>query len=273
AGGFQPGDRVACETAAQVCGRCASCRTGDYNLCPERLGFGALIDGAMAEYVAVRPAILHRIPETVSFEDAALAEPVCVAANALIEKSRIKPGDTVVIQGAGTIGILCLQVARICGAGRVLVLGTGADRERLKVADGLGAFRTMDVGKEDPLAALKAIGDGLGAELVVDCTGASAALKQAIDLVRPNGQITKIGWGSQPLGFSLDPLVQKAARLQACFSHTWPTWERALDLMETGQLHLAAVIGGKYPLSDWKTAFSDRESGKNVKSVLTVQEG
>ena len=270
AGGFRPGERVVCETAAQVCGRCAYCRTGDYNLCPERLGFGALVDGAMAECVAVRPAIAHRLPETASFECAALTEPVCVAVNALMEKTRIKPGDTVVIQGAGTIGVICLLVAKICGAGRVLVLGVGKDRDRLGVAKALGAFRALDIGREDPLEALKDIGDGLGADLVVDCAGVSSALKQAAGMVRPGGQIAKIGWGPQPLDFSLDPLVQKAVRLQFCFSHTWATWERAISLMGTGRLDLSPVIGGRYPLSDWEKAFSDMESGKNVKSVLTL---
>ncbi|MDR1536228.1 MAG: zinc-binding dehydrogenase [Planctomycetota bacterium] len=267
---FKIGQRVTCETAARVCGHCLYCRTGEYNLCPERLGFGALIDGVMAEFAAVRPEIIHRLPDAVSFEQAALAEPVSVAVNALVENSRIKPGDTVVIQGAGTIGILCLQIARICGAGPILVLGADRDESRLRTARSLGAARAVNVQRENPLELMKSLGDGLGADLVVDCTGASAALRQSVDLVRPHGQITKIGWGAAPLDFSLDPLVQKAARIQASFSHTYPTWERVLGLMAGGQLNLGPVIGGVHRLEDWKTAFSDMESGKNIKSVLKI---
>lgn len=108
---FEPGDRVACETAAQVCNQCVYCLSGNYNLCPSRLGYGALADGAFTRYVAARPQILHRIPDYVPFEHAALVEPICVAYNALVEKTEIKPGDLVVIQGPGPIGIMALQVA------------------------------------------------------------------------------------------------------------------------------------------------------------------
>src|SRR5512140_2753892 len=97
--GFQVGERVACETASSVCGKCVYCLSGNYNLCPNRLGYGALADGAFTRYVVARPQILHRIPANVSFEHASLTEPICVAYNALVEKTSIKPGELVVIQG------------------------------------------------------------------------------------------------------------------------------------------------------------------------------
>ncbi len=103
---------------------------------------------------------------------------------------------------------------------------------------------------------------------MVDCTGVSKALQQSLEMVRPNGRITKIGWGPQPLDFSLDPLVAKAVTLQGSFSHTFPTWERALGLIASGQVNLKPVIGGVYPLRDWHEAFSRMEQGMNVKSVF-----
>jgi L-iditol 2-dehydrogenase len=268
--GFAPGDRVTCETAASVCGRCAYCVSGHYNLCPERKGYGALIDGVFSEFVVARPAILHHLPENVSFEQAALTEPICVAYNALVEKSEIRPGDTVVIQGPGPIGMLALLIALARGASPVIMLGTGVDRRRLAKARELGAHHAIDIQAQDPAELLRGIDDGLGAHLVVDCTGVSAALQQSMDLVRPNGQITKIGWGPQPLGVSLDPLVAKAATLQGCFSHTHGTWERVLKLMAAQQLNLGAVVGGVYPLDAWREAFADMGSGANVKSVLLL---
>ena len=249
--GWQVGDRVACETAAQVCGTCSYCVSGNYNLCPHRLGYGALIDGSMTQYVAARPAILHRVPDHVPLEYAALTEPVCVAMNALVEKTTIKPGDMTVIQGPGPIGIMALQVAKIQGAGPVIVTGTDSDEHRLEVAAQLGADYVVNIQRQDPLDLVRNLGDGFGADLVVDCTGVSAALQQAMALVRPNGRITKIGWGPQPLDFSLDPLVGKAVTLQGSFSHTYSTWERVLRLLSTGQINLAPVIGGVYPLSEW----------------------
>lgn len=266
--GFKSGDRVACETAAEVCGSCVYCATGDYNLCPSRLGYGALADGAFTDLVAARPAILHRIPDNVPFEHACLTEPVCVAYNALVQKTEMKPGDLVVIQGPGPIGIMALQVARMRGAGILVVLGTSADGNRLEVAAELGADHALNIEEEDAAALVSSLGDGFGADLVVDCTGVSIALKQSMELVRPNGHITKIGWGPQDLNFSLDMLIQKAVTLQGSFSHTYPSWERVLTLMSTGQLNLDPVIGGVYSLDDWEAAFEDMESGKNVKSVI-----
>lgn len=266
---FQVGDRIACETAAEVCGRCAYCLGGAYNLCPRRLGYGALTDGAFTTYVVARPEILHRIPARVTYEQAALTEPGCVAYNALVEKTELRPGDVVVIQGPGPIGIMALQIARIQGAGTLVMLGTGADANRLAVASELGADHVLNVEEEDPLELMAGLGDGAGADLVVDCTGVSRALQQGMEMVRPNGQITKIGWGPQPLDFNLDPLVQKAVTLQGTFSHTYRTWERVLTLLDTGQINLEPMVGGIYPLAEWETAFERMEAGHSVKSVLT----
>jgi len=266
--GFQTGQRVACETAASVCGQCVYCLSGNYNLCPNRLGYGALADGAFTSYVLARPQILHHIPDNVPFEHAALTEPICVAYNALVEKTMMKPGDLVVIQGPGPIGIMALQIVRLRGAGTIVVLGTDADAHRLEVAAELGAHHTVNIQREDAAALVKSLGDGFGADLIVDCTGVSRALKQSMDLVRPNGRITKIGWGPQPLDFSLDPLVGKAVTLQGSFSHTYPTWERVLGLLSTGQVNLDPVIGGVYGLDEWEEAFSKMEEGHSVKSVL-----
>lgn len=268
--GFKPGDRVVCETAAQVCGECVYCLSGNYNLCPHRKGYGALFDGAFTRYVAARPQILHRIPENVPFEHAALTEPICVAYNALVEKTSMKPGDTVVIQGPGPIGIMALMVAKLRGASTTIVLGTDADEHRLEVAAILGATHVVNIQREDPLTLVRSLGDGFGANLVVDCTGVSRALKQSMELVRPNGTITKIGWGPQPLDFSLDPIVGKAVTLQGSFSHTYSTWERVLGLLSSGQIDLKPVIGGVYGLNDWHEAFSLMEEGQNVKSVLVM---
>jgi alcohol dehydrogenase/L-iditol 2-dehydrogenase len=134
----------------------------------------------------------------------------------------------------------------------------------------LGADYTLNVQQDDPVALLRSLGDGFGADLVVDCTGVSRALQQALALVRPNGRITKIGWGPQPLDFDLDPLVAKAVTLQGSFSHTYATWERVLKLLSLGQINLEPVIGGIYPLNRWQEAFLAMEQGVNVKSLLVM---
>ena len=110
--------------------------------------------------------------------------------------------------------------------------------------------------------------DGLGADLVVDAAGHSSTLKIAMKLVRQNGQITKVGWGPQPLNFSIDPIVQKNVRLQGSFSHNWPIWERVIALLASGALNVKPIIGGVWPITDWHTAFEKMHTGQIVKAVL-----
>lgn len=267
---WKVGDRVVCETAASICGVCALCRAGQYNLCPSREGYGAIRDGAFGELLLAEPRVLHRIPDNVSFEQAAMTEPFAVAYNCLVERARITPGDVVVIQGAGAIGAMSLQIARLQGAGTIVAVGTEVDRQRLEKLKELGADHTVIVPESDPVALVKSLGDGLGADVVVDATGVSAALQQSMEMVRPAGSIVKVGWGPQPLNFSLDPLVAKAVTLYGAFSHTWNTWERVLNLFSTGKLDTDGVLGGVYELEDWEAAFHDMESGKNIKSVMSM---
>ena len=266
--GFAEGDRVVSETAASICGQCAYCRGGQYNLCPNRLGFGYGLDGAMADYVRVPARCLHRLPDNVPFEDAAMTEPGCVACNAVIELSRIQPGDTVVVMGPGTIGLMVVQMCRLSNPGKLILIGTSKDKERLEVGRKLGADVTLEADATDIVADVKALGDGFGAHLVVDCVGTSAALKPCLEMTRPAGQITKVGWGRDPVGFSLDPLVQKAITLQGSFSHTYQTWERVIGLMASGCLNLSPMRR-VYPLDRWEEAFKTMDSLAIAKSVLT----
>lgn len=265
--GVRVGERVVSETAAWVCGECALCRAGFYNVCPSRRGFGFGADGAMAEYVRTRPAILHRVRDNLPLAHASLTEPVCVAYNAVIEKSRPRPGDHVVVIGPGPIGLLCAQVLRLCGPARLTMIGLRCDEPRLDLARRMGADEVIVADEEDAVARVRAHGDGLGAHLVVDAVGVSATLDQSLDMVRPNGQITKIGWGPAPVGFSLDRLVAKAATLQGSFSHTHGTWERALALMASGQIDVAPLVN-LFPLSDWHAGFEGMERLVLPKAVL-----
>src|SRR5881394_1625713 len=138
---FREGDRVVSETAAEVCGDCLLCRTGRYNLCPHRKGFGYGIDGAMASFVKVPARCLHRIPDALPFELACLAEPHAVAYNAMLVNSQIRPGDAVVVLGPGPIGLLCTRMAALAGADPLIVVGLAADAPRLETATRLGATR------------------------------------------------------------------------------------------------------------------------------------
>ncbi len=265
--GFKEGDRVVSETAASICNQCVYCRSGNYNLCPKRLGFGYGLDGAMADFVRVASRCLHHLPDHVPFEDAAMTEPGCVACNAVLELSHISPGDTVVVLGPGTIGLMVLQMCKLCGPGKLVLVGTSKDTDRLEMGRQLGADITIMSDQEDVVAKVQSLGDGFGAHLVIDCVGISETLKPCLEMVRPAGQITKVGWGKAPVGFSLDPLVQKAVTLQGSFSHNYKTWERVIGLMGNGQLNLAPMRR-IFCLDDWENAFKTMDSLAIAKSVL-----
>ncbi|MBV9158017.1 MAG: zinc-binding dehydrogenase [Acidobacteriaceae bacterium] len=263
---FKEGDRVVSETAAVIDESSPLSRCGMYNLDPARRGFGYGVDGAMTQYVRVPERCLHRIPENVTFDKAALTEPCCVAYNAVCVNGRIRPGDNVLVLGPGPIGLLCALMAKLSGAGRVIVAGLPSDRFRLTVARELGADITLEGGVADYVAHL---GDGLGVDVAIDAAGVSATLQVALQTVRPNGQIIKVGWGPQPIQFSLDPLVQKNATISGSFSHNWPIWERVISMIVSGQIKLDPIISRVAKLPQWLDCFEKMERGEYVKAVLT----
>lgn len=258
---WSEGDRIASETAAVIDPDNPMSRRGLYNLDPNRKGFGYGVDGAMTRYTRVPARCLHRVPGDLAFEHAALTEPCCVAYNSVVENSRINPGDRVLVIGPGTIGILCAAMAKMSG-GDVAVLGLESDQKRFRVAEQYGC-ETLTDAKDWCLQR-----DGLGADVVIDAAGVSQTLKLAIDLVRPAGWITKVGWGPKPLGFSIDPLVQKNVTLQGSFSHHWTIWERVLALLASGQLDVTPIIGGCWGLEDWHESFEQMHGGEIVKAIL-----
>ncbi len=264
--GWREGDRAVSETAAVIDPDNPMSRRGLYNLDPTRKGFGAGANGAMTRFVKVPARCLHRVPADLPLQIAALTEPCCVAFNAVVNNSRIQPGDRVVVLGPGPIGLLCAAIARLAGA-EVAVVGLERDRVRLDIARQYGCVPIVE-----GLEAWANDADGLGVDGVIDAAGVSATLNTAMQIVRPDGWISKVGWGKQPLGVSLDPLVQKNITLQGSFSHNWPIWERVIRLLATGKLDVTPIVGGVWPLERWHDAFQAMHSGAIAKAVLKPME-
>jgi alcohol dehydrogenase/L-iditol 2-dehydrogenase len=222
----------------------------------------------MAPFVKVPARCLHHVPASLALDKAALTEPCCVAYNAVCVNSRVHSGDTIAVIGPGPIGLLCAAMAKLSGTGHLIVIGIPADAKRLDIAKRMGADTILGAQSEDVAEWVKNFGDGYGIDLVIDAAGVSASLKLALDIVRPAGQITKVGWGSQPLNFSLDQLVQKAVTLQGSYSHNWPIWEKVLSLLASGKIDLNPILNRISPLSEWREAFEEMHSGAIVKGVL-----
>ncbi len=259
---WKEGDAVVSETAAVINSKSPLSRQGLYNLDPDRKGFGYGVNGAMTKFVRVPARCLHQIPKGLEFEEACLTEPCSVAYNAVVQNSNIRPGDRVLVLGPGTIGILCAAIAVLCGA-EVAMVGLKSDASRLDIAKSYGCTPIIE-----DASAWAYERDGLGVDCVIDAAGVSETLKLALKWVRPNGSITKVGWGPKPFNATLDPLVQKNVTLQGSFSHNWPIWEKVLTLLSTKKLDVKPIIGGVWSIEDWHVAFEAMHSGQVVKSIL-----
>ena len=270
--GFREGDRVVSETAARICGDCLLCRSGRYNLCPSRKGFGYGIDGAMARYVSVASRCLHHVPDTLPFDIACLAEPHAVAFNAMCVNSTVRPGDTVVILGPGPIGLLCARMAALSGANPLIVAGLPGDEARLEAATRLGATRTVNVKAED-LGEVVRSHASLGADVVCDSSGASDTLEVALRLARPDGHVIKVGWSPDVIPVDVNPLVMGNVRLQGSFSHNYAVWERVIHLLDRGLTMPETIIGLRAPLDGWRDAFDAMHERRVIKYVLLPAAG
>lgn len=265
--GVKEGDRVVSETAAVICGTCLMCRTGRYNLCPTRKGFGYGVNGAMAPFVRTPARCLHAIPDTLPFEHACLCEPHAVAYQSMCVNSTIRPGDFVVVFGPGPIGLLCTRMAALAGANPLLVVGLTQDAARLETARALGATHTVDASTGTLEEVVRSL-DPLGADLVCEASGASRPLDAALKLVKPDGQVTKVGWSPDAIPIDMNPLVGRNVTLQGSFSHNYPVWERVIHLLDAGLAKPDTIVGLRSGLEGWRRAFDAMHDGEVIKSVL-----
>ena len=259
--GLSVGDRVACETHAYVCGRCDYCRSGAYNLCQSRLGFGYGVDGAFAKFVVVREAIIHHLPEGVGTREAALLEPLSVVVNALTRNSRLLPGESVLVIGPGPIGIISLLVAKMSGCD-VTVSGTERSSKRLSIAESLGA---------DEVVTDSTVSGGHMEnrfDVVVIAAGEPSTFETALKCCKPGGRVVHIGESTAKATFMFSLIDRKNITVNGSFSHNWPVWEKAILLAKEGKVNLRPLITHEFALEEWKSAFSVAESKEGMKVLL-----
>jgi L-iditol 2-dehydrogenase len=265
---IQEGMRVTTETYFSTCGTCHLCREGRPNLCPERRSIGSAVDGGFTSYLVVPEANVHRLPDSLSFEEGALVEPLACVVHGVLDVPRLRPEDLVVIAGPGAIGLLTLQIVRAAG-GRAIVLGTAADAHRLALARELGADETLVADEPELRDRVLARSGGRGADLVYECSGAGAAAQQLLDLVRRGGHYAQIGLFGRPVAWDLDAICYKELTLSGSNASIPSAWHRALALLEAGQVRTKPLISAVYPLVHWREAFDLVESRAALKVLLS----
>jgi len=264
---WKPGDRITSETSAYVCGECLPCRTGNYNVCAEKRLIGYWFNGAFAKYCAVPSRLVHRLPENVTFLSGALCEPLACCVNGVIEKTRIRSGDLVVITGPGPIGLISLQLAKSQGAS-VVLCGLSQDERRLELGEELGADYIINVEKEDPWRRVSEITDGAGADILIECSGSPGAVRMGLQLVRRGGQYTQIGLTGRPFDLDFDLVAYKEITVRGSLGQRWTSWNIGLKILSKGLIKTEPLISDVLPLSRWEDGFRKVRNKEGVKVIL-----
>ncbi len=262
--GFAVGGRITFDSTI-YCGQCHFCRQGRINLCENRRVLGVSCadykqDGALAEYIAIPSRIAYHLPPGVSFEQAAMVEPLSIAAHA-VGLAPLSLGDTAVVVGAGTIGLLIIQVLKAAGCGRIIAVDV--DPAKFPLAEQFGAALCLDPQKGDVQGRILSLTKGRGADLVFDAVGLSSTVEQAISLVRKGGAVVLVGNLSPQVQFPLQSVVTREIKVygSCASSGEYPV---CLDLIEQRKVDVEALISATAPLAEgaeWFGRLYNKEPG------------
>jgi L-iditol 2-dehydrogenase len=253
--GWAVGDRVVCEPHALHCGLCPMCRRGLVRLCESKRAPGWGINGAFAPYVAVPTGLLHRIPDEVSDERAAVCEPAAIASRA-VNRVGIAPGERVAVLGPGPIGMISALVATARGADQVVLFGRTSSAARLRLAQDLG-LECSDTPEE-----------ATEFDVVLDTTGSSAAIASGIAMLRRAGRLATVGISTEPTPtFPWNEAIFKSVDVAFSFSSSYEDWRGALSLMRRGALPTERLTT-VFDLADWAQAFAAIGERRVTKALL-----
>jgi len=259
---FAVGDRVTFDSTV-YCGACNYCLSGQINLCDNRQVVGVSTPdfrraGAFAEFVTVPEHIIYKLPDELSFAEAAMLEAVSVALHA-VAVSDLKGGETVLVLGAGMIGLLILQAARAAGCSRILV--ADVDATRLKLAKESGADETILASGEEMVRQVWQLTNGIGVDGVLEAVGRDETVSASIDAVRKGGTVTLVGNITPQVMLPLQKVVSRQIRLQGSCASAGE-YPQAIELISSGKIRVTPLITAIAPLSEgarWFERLHSRE--------------
>lgn len=267
--GWNKGDRVTFDSTVS-CGECWYCRRGEVNLCENRRVLGVSCGeyrrhGAFAEYIAVPARILYRLPDNLSFEQAAMVEAVSVAVHA-VERTPLALDASVVVVGTGMIGLLIVQVLRARGCGNIIAIDL--DKEKLKLASKFGATQTIEAGESDLQQRIRALTSDRGADAAFEAVGLPATVKTAIESVRKGGSITLVGNLKPQVELPLQSVVTRELTLIGTCASAGE-YPACLDLIASGKVNVTDFISATPPLEEGAQWFERLYAGeKGLMKVL-----
>lgn len=262
--GVSPGNRVAIDPNI-ACGTCFYCRRGLVHLCANLRALGVDIDGGMAEFCIVPAEQAYRLPDSMPAELSAFIEPVSCAVHG-IDKAAIRGGDTVVVIGGGTIGLIMMQLARNAGAGRTIVVEPLPHKQA--IAQKSGADVILDPASVDIRSAILDL-TNVGADVVIECVGKPETMRLAIDLARRGGIVEF--FGVCPIGESIavEPNQVYFKELTIVGSYVNPhTFDRAIMMLQSQRVRIDAFQIDRFPLDGVHEALRYQREGKTMKSII-----
>lgn len=260
---LSPGTPVVVEPLLS-CGECYACRSGFPHVCKHLGLIGVDVDGAFASYVKVPFRKIYPIPEALSLDQAALIEPLAVAVHD-VRRSRLRIGDTVVVLGAGPVGILIAQVARAAGASQVLVVEVS--EYRLQLAKELG-FTVINGATSDTVEAVNELTSGDGANVVFEVTGAASVSAQLVSLVRTRGVIVVVGLFKDAVPVNLKDVTFKELSIIGSRVYEAFDFARAIDLLAQGQVNVQRLITHTLPLEETLRGLEIARDARDAMKVL-----
>ncbi|MFC7020340.1 MULTISPECIES: NAD(P)-dependent alcohol dehydrogenase [Haloarcula] len=260
------GDRVAIEPGVP-CRRCEFCKRGEYHLCAD-ITFMATPpdDGAFVEYVAWPADFVYTLPESVSTAEGALCEPLSVGIHAS-RQADIESNDTVLVTGAGPIGMVAMEAAHAAGAGDVYI--SDVVDVKLDRAKARGAAGTIDVTERDLASAVEDLTDGRGVDKVIEASGAAPVYGAALDAVRRGGTMTCVGIGEEEIPFNFTRATNKEVKIHGSFRYS-NTYPEAVDLLRRDAVDVAGIIDDEYSFDDLTTALEAAQDPGVVKTMVSM---
>ena len=258
------GARVAIEICVG-CGICRHCKVGRVNLCEKLEELGVTVDGGMTEFVAAPARNIHRLPDTLSFRTAVLADPLACVIRGL-EMVPVISGSWVAVLGPGQMGLLAVQVLKRILRARVVVVGTRPDR--LALARKMGADEVVNLGEVDPVAAVRELTDG-GADFVYEVAGSARALDQAIGMARKGGAVVMLTVHRE-VQINLEPAVRGELHLMGAICYSYREYERALALLAEGELDVDPLLAHVFPLARAPEAFEFVLTRQGIKAIFEL---
>ncbi|KAF2470958.1 GroES-like protein [Lindgomyces ingoldianus] len=263
------GDRVAMEPGVP-CRRCVRCKEGKYNLCAD-MAFAATppFDGTLARYYSLPEDYCYKLPDDMSLEEGALIEPTSVAVH-ITRQASVKPGDSVVVFGAGPVGLLCCAVAKAYGATKVVTVDI--NEERLQFALKYAATAAFRSRKESPDESAKRLIQecdlGPGADVIIDASGAEVCIQTAIHALRMGGTYVQGGMGKPDINFPIMAMCTKELNVKGSFRYGSGDYQTAVDMVSTGRVSVKELITDKVKFDEAENAFRDVKAGKGIKILI-----